>query len=121
VPPVAQPPASGASHGRTNVQWSAVLQVAPMLRHLQSLSTVHQPSLPAAYDPAGRHFIGLVVLFQSQMSPPHCGVATHWMSLVQLAGLVWADAVPAANRQTSPLSKSVHFVRFGSRVMRSSV
>jgi hypothetical protein len=42
------------------------------------------------------------------------------MSFVQLAGFVCAAAVPAANMQTSPLSKSVHFVRFGSKVMASS-
>ncbi len=45
-----------ASGGVVNVQLNVcILQVAPRLLHLQSVSRVHQPSMPLACSPAVTH------------------------------------------------------------------
>jgi hypothetical protein len=113
VPVAPQPAAPGASHGRVKVQ-KKLRHCAPIALHLQSSVVVHQPSWPLGDVPAGLHTSWPVL--QSQMSPPHWGVATQSSSLTQFAGLLCAAAVPAADRATSAVN-NISFVRFDKRVM----
>jgi hypothetical protein len=54
VPPVEAAPPVPAVLGLVKVQYGAT-HLAPWLAHLQSESTVHQPSAPAGWLPAGLH------------------------------------------------------------------